>query len=296
MTRTRLMMIASAGFCLGSVLLFGCTNAGYETSDEGLFPPKAQSAAGPGLEELKYEGVGTIVGMVEYDGTPPTPSQLPGLDAHADRSYCLKGNIDDPTWIVDPATKGVENVVVWVQPPKGKYFKKPDDALKNWEDNVTVDQPYCQFIPHVVVLYPQYFDGTSYTSTGQKLTVLNSAEIGHNIKVGGSPDKNPSKGATLVAKTGQYIYEDIRLDPRPLAMNCDIHKWMTGYALTFDHPYAARTEKGKFIIKNVPAGVPLTFMGWHEDLKKFSPEIPGGTTITLKPGETLPLNFKVKKK
>ena len=38
---------------------------------------------------------------------------------------CLAGDTKDPLWIVG-ADKGVENVVVWVKAPEGKYLKTPD--------------------------------------------------------------------------------------------------------------------------------------------------------------------------
>src|SRR5262249_14601708 len=150
------------------------------------------------------------------DGDPPVPQEIAAIAGHADRAICMRGPHTDPTWIVNPSNKGVENVVVYVMPPTGMYFKKPDDKLKTWEDAVTVDQPFCAFEPHVAVLYPQYYDGKQLVPTGQVLKVINSAEIGHNIKVGGSSDTNPSDGATLSAKSGQYLFGKIRVDRREL--------------------------------------------------------------------------------
>ncbi len=298
MTRSHLLIAASCLFCLGCAILAGCT-ASEDTSDEGLVPLK-KSTTEVLRKELEYKDVATITGQVTYEGDLPTPALIGAIAGHADASICMRGgppDTTDPTWRVDPASKGVANVVVYVQPPKDYYFKKPDDKLKTWEDAPIVDQPFCAFHPHVLVLYPQYYDGKQLAPTGQVLKVINSAEIGHNIKVAGSSDTNPSDGQTLSAKTGQYIFGRIRVDKRELTMNCDIHKWMTGYALTFDHPYATVTDpNGKFTIKNVPADVDIQFKGWHESLKRFDPNIPGGTTIKLKPGETRELKFTVTKK
>ena len=295
MPRSHLLIAASSLFCLGCVILAGCTSS-EDTSDEGLVPLK-KSAAEVLRKELEYKDVATIVGRVTYDGDPPGRPRIAAVDGHADRAICMQGDVNDPTWIVDPGSRGVANVVVWVAPPRDYYFKKPDDKLKTWEDTVQVDQPFCAFEPHVSVLYPQYYDGKQLAPTGQVFKVVNSASIGHNIKVAGSADTNPSDGATLTAKTGQFIFGKVRVDKRELTMNCDIHKWMTGYAMTFDHPYAAKTDKdGNFTIKNVPADVDITFQGWHEGLKRFDPAIEGGTKIKLKPGETRRLEFKVTKK
>jgi len=293
MKRTVGLVFASASFCLAAVLLAGCSTS-QDTSDEGLFPPKAKSAASV-LTELVSQGVGKIEGTVTYEGDPPAVKEIEAIKANADRDKCMKGNIQDPTWVVDPSSKGVANVVVWVQAPKGSYFKKPEKMT--WPEAVTVDQPFCAFVPHVVVLYPQYYDGKQLAATGQTLTVLNTADMAHNIKMGGSSDKNPTQGGTLPAATGRQDFGAIQVDSRELSLNCDIHKWMSGYALTFDHPYAIVTDaKGKFVIENVPAGVELLFRGWHEDLKRIDPAVEGGSKIKLEAGKTKTLNFTVRKK
>ncbi len=297
MKRSHSMVVLSAAFCLGCALLYGCSGASEDTSDEGLIPVSKGPVREELLKELEYKDVGTITGTVYFDGDAPPRPVLSGVEQHADHSYCMQGDVTDPTWMVNPANKGVENVVVSVAPPKGYYFKKPDDSLKTWSDAPTVDQPFCAFQPHVMVLYPQYYNGKELTPTAQVLTVVNSAQIGHNIKMAGSSDKNPANGATLSAKTGTYLFKSVRVDNRPLTLNCDIHKWMTGYALTFDHPYAAVTDKdGKFTIKNVPAGVELTFWAWHEALNRFVPSVEGGPKIKLDPKGTKTLNFTVTKK
>jgi hypothetical protein len=298
MKRPGTLILASAAFCLGCVVLNGCSSSDSGTSDEGLFPLKKGPAVVELLKEVKYDGEATISGRVTYDGDPPARPEISAIAGNADRSVCMAGGANDttdPTWMVG-SDKGVANVVVYVKVAKGFYFKKPDDKAKAWPDEVIVDQPYCAFRPHVTALYPEYYDGKTYTKTGQVLKVLNTASIGHNIKVGGSSDVNPVKGGTLSAKSGQYLFDGIRLDRDKITMNCDIHKWMTGYALTFDHPYFAVTKPdGTFEIKNVPAGTELVIKAWHEELKHFDPTS-GGTKFTLKKGDTQKLDFSVKKK
>ena len=279
----------------------GCNGTGSEPSDEGLFATGGGTAAGKSTATPvdDSQGFGTITGTVTFDGDPPVMAEMPGMRQHADAKECLKGTQserDEQTWMVDSGTKAVRNVVVWVTPPKGQYFKKPADDKKTWKDEVTVDQPHCAFIPHVVVLFPQYFDGEKRAATGQKMTVLNSAKVAHNIRVGGSSQFNPSSGGT-VSPGLRYEFTRIRVDKQEVSMNCDIHKWMNGFAMTFDHPYAAVTDaEGKFKIENVPAGSELTFMGWHEALKKFTPEVSGGTKIKLEKDKPVDLSFKIRAK
>ena len=299
MNRSRLLMLASAVFCATCMIIAGCATSSDDTSDEGLIPRAKGGAAGVELKEVAAKDYGTIVGTVTYDGTPPSRPDI-NMGNHKDAGYCMQGEHKDQTWIVDSASKGIENVVVWVNPPKGSYFPKPDDKHKSWNDAVVVDQPHCVFVPHVVVLYPQYFNGKDRVETGQVLKVLNTAEVGHNIKVAGSNELNPTRdGGMMPVKTGVVEFKGIKVDKQEVSLNCNVHTWMTGYALTFDHPYAARTNtKGQFVIKNVPAGVELTFKGWHEGVqpKRFDPGVEGGTKFTLKPGETKQLDFKISAK
>ena len=56
---------------------------------------------------------------------------------------------------------------------------------------MVLDQPCCAFEPHVLVVYPSYFDGKKIDLTGQVLLVKNDAKFNHNTKImGGRPLKN----------------------------------------------------------------------------------------------------------
>jgi hypothetical protein len=268
---------------------FGCSDS-PDTSDAALFPPTKGGTVAAVLKPVDSKETGTITGTVTFDSEPPVMAELAQAKGHGDQSHCVKGDIKDQTWVVDSATKGVANVVVWVDPPKGSYFPKPEK--KTWEDAVSVDQPFCAFIPHVVVLYPETYDEASKAliPSGQKLIVKNSAPILHNIRVGGRD--NPSRGGNVQPGTQQEFV--LRKDRQELSLNCDIHKWMTGYAMTFDHPYAAVTDKnGKFTLKNVPAGSEITFMAWHESKRKFVPL--ADNKIKLNANETKTIDFKISK-
>lgn len=277
------LLFAMLGLC-------GCSSA--PDSDEAIFPPSKGGGEAEARKPVEAKGFGTINGTVTFEGEPPPRNDLAQIVGHGDQSHCIKADTKDQTWIVDSSSKGVANVVVWVEPPNGMYFPKPE--RKFWEDEVVVDQPFCQFVPHVVVLYPQAYDPASkaLVATGQKLVVKNSAPILHNFRFQGRD--NPSRGGNVQPGT-QQVYE-LRKDRQEISFNCDVHKWMTGYAMTFDHPYAAVTDKdGKFTIKNVPAGSQLTFMAWHEAKRKFVPVVAGGNAITLNAGETKTLDFKISK-
>jgi len=237
-----------------------------------------------GKKMIEGKSTGTIKGKVTFDGTAPQGGKLK-IDAnHKDVSHCLKQDTEDLTWVVD-ANKGLANVVVFLKSPSGSAFKV-DLGKKTWPDEVVVDQPFCSFKPHVSVVFPEY-DGKR---TGQKFIVKNSAPILHNSRIGGSPFKNPLKNENLAA--GKEKAFDLKADVQVIKMNCDAHKWMECYVWSFDHPYAAVTKAdGTFEIKNVPLGVEVTVMSWHE-----AGTPPNGKEIKKGPlndGETF--NFPIRK-
>ncbi len=51
---------------------------------------------------------------------------------------------------------------------------------------------------------------------------------------------------------------------RPIPLACDIHPWMKGYIMVFDHPFFAVTgEDGSFEITGVPTGTQNLVL-WQE--------------------------------
>ncbi|HEV3144975.1 MAG TPA: hypothetical protein VGZ47_13880, partial [Gemmataceae bacterium] len=124
---------------LGLLLFIGCTSSS-DTGDN-LFPP-SNTGEQVARQPLQSDGMATIKGTVTFDGDPPPMPIVAGIDAHKDKGFCCtKGCPHEETWMVDPATKGVANVVVWVSCPNGKYFPMDDyfkeggKLKKFWPDN-----------------------------------------------------------------------------------------------------------------------------------------------------------------
>jgi hypothetical protein len=244
------------------------------------------AAHAQGKKAIEGKGVGTIKGKITLDGDAPTDAKVKMDKSNKDIDHCMKGDTEDVTWLVGK-DKGLANVVVYLKAPAGSYFKV-DMSKKTWEDEVVIDQPFCAFKPHVSLLFPEY-EGKR---TGQKLTIKNSAPILHNSRYAGSSFKNPAKNYTIPA--GKSETPELKADTQALTLSCDAHKWMEAYIWAFDHPYAAVTkEDGSFEIKNVPLGVEVQVMAWHESDGKSA----AGKEIkkaALKDGDTI--DFKVKKK
>jgi hypothetical protein len=252
-----------------SVLVVGC---GGDNKTEAPKESKKKTTKTPiKLTELASTGWGTLKGKVTVDGTP----DIAGLDTQIktaiegsqDKAHCLSAPADEKgqqKWSLGK-DKGLGDVFVWLAPPEGHYFKI-DTKEKTWKDPVTIDQPFCAFVPHAVALFPSHYNPEKPddpTPTGQKFIIKNSAPMNHNTAWKGG-DANPGDNKSIPSK-GDPITIELKPDADPVMLHCDIHKWMDGVIRVFDHPYAAVTDKdGNFEIKHVPTGVELNIFAWHE--------------------------------
>jgi hypothetical protein len=268
------------------------TNASGDTT-----PSKAAGTTGE-MKELASTGWGTLKGKVKLEGAPPNLDELNAqfkAKIDKDQGVCLAPDAPEDqktqqVWRIKDG--GVGNAVIWLRPADGTYFKK-NDADPAWapKEPAKIDQPHCAFLPHVQTMFPSYYDPKEpgkekQHRTGQELIVVNSAPIAHNTKWDGGT-KNPGGNETLQSKSEKKIPAVNANYNQAISINCDIHKWMSGYVWAFDHPYAAVTkEDGTYEIKNVPAGVEVKIVAWHE--------VPGfidektkakGEPIKLKDGE-----------
>jgi hypothetical protein len=302
--------MSAARRCLLSALLLGLALV----TAPGARPqrPAAAAPGAGGRTELAATGWATLKGKVTYDGEPPEPADLTDqMAGNKDRDYCLKGDTEDPTWVVGP-DGGVANVVVWLRPPRGKFFPVPD-GMKKRSDIVTMDQPFCAFKPHGVILFPSYWDPAAGEEkpTGQVFKVLNSAAVAHNVLWSGNPVNNPGENVLLAStRPGDKVTERVlpvrtgRAGQEELIrINCNLHLWMRGWAWAFEHPYAALTGKdGTFEIPRVPAGVDLSLAAWHEGanppwlLPAGAGKREGVALAPLADGEVHVFDFKVRKR
>lgn len=261
-----------------------------------------------GSGTLEWKSTVTLKGQVTYDGTPPPVEKL-NFGDKADE-HCKKGDTEKLIWEVDPNSKGVKNVVVWVQPGAGQSFKYDaiPEALRKRTDIVTIDQPFCNFVPHVQAFNPSIFDGKKQVPTGQKFVMKNSATIAHNSKYEGDAALAASNsGNPNIPPKGQEEFKvkparDTRSGHDLININCGIHPWMSAKLLALDTPFYAVTDKdGKFEIKDVPAGVEVYVVAWHEEAGTNGYVLPAtspakqGQKVTLEAGKTDTLNFKIKK-
>lgn len=205
------------------------------------------------MAHAQADAWGDIKGRIVWGGANIPEQANLDLKANPDKAACLaKGPVKDETWVVNPKNKGLKNVFVWLESAtKGAKLPIHPDLKKIVHVKVEVDQPACAFIAHAVAL-----------REGQILVAKNSSGIGHNFKWTGNPAVNPGGNSLLPPGASKEI-DDLKADRIPVAIECNIHPWMKGWARVFDHPYYAVTDDdGNFTIKNAPAGE-YRIKYWH---------------------------------
>ena len=71
---------------------------------------------------------------------------------------------------------------------------------------------------------------------------------------------------------------------------CNVHAEMAGFAVAFENPYFAMTDKdGSYTIEGVPPGK-YVVKTWHEKLKELSQE------VTVEAGKATTANFELKRR
>src|SRR5262245_5244026 len=98
------------------------------------------------------EAWGSLKGKIVWNGDIPKPTEI---NVDKDQEHCLsKGKIHAEQWVIGK-DKGIRWVLVWLIPdPAGNVKQLPiHPNLKQPKDKaVSLDQPCCMFIPHVLGL------------------------------------------------------------------------------------------------------------------------------------------------
>jgi hypothetical protein len=248
-------------------------------------------ARGNLLRPVASNGWATLKGRVTLKGDRPDIEAMnkalrAAMEANQDAKHCLNapgGETEQQTWRL-AKDGGVGNVFVWLEPPDGHYFKIDWDK-KPWPKEVVIDQPHCAFVPHAAVHFPGAYAPEKphdLKPSGQKFIVRNSAPINHNTAWRGG-DANPGDNKLIPSKDN--LVAELRPDPEPVLIKCNIHTFMSAVVRVFDHPYAAVTDKdGNYEIKNAPAGAELRVIVWHE-AAGYGNKGKEGDKVTLKVGK-----------
>ncbi len=220
---------------------------------------------------------GTITGKIVFVGEVPKLAPLikKGDSAAKDASVCAADDVPNESLVVDEATKGIANVLVYM--PIAKKIHPDLKATPDDKKELEFDQKGCRFVPHAM-----------FVRTNQTVLVKSGDAIPHNIH--NNPIKN--SGQNFITKPNDRVGSKITFElgeSFPVLVNCDIHTWMKSYWVVLDHPYGAVTDaKGKFTIANLPAGT-NTLKIWHERTGWINRQF----TVDVKPGDNEPITIEV---
>ncbi len=194
---------------------------------------------------MAEDGWATLKGRFVYDGAPPAAKSLD--TSGKDSEVCAKHKIPDNSLLVDSASKGIANVVVFAR----KTSRVHDSQQEAAKDKAVFDQKECVFLSHILPV-----------RVGQALVIKNSDPVGHNTNISPLADVaiNP-----LLPANGQLEHKFTRQQALPIAVTCNIHPWMKAYILPRNDSYIAVSRAdGSFEIANLPAGEEIEFQAWHE--------------------------------
>ncbi len=307
MTSSWIRTTPLAGLGLAAVLALsvaGCGGKGTNTDDAVVVPapdanlptagtsaPAASSGAGTpvaatpeaapssaGAAPTKAEGWGTLKGKVTLKGTAPKPKELAEKGKAAkDPTVCaVDAPILSERLVVDEASKGVKNVLVYLPKPTAvnEEAKSASQSAK-----IVFDQEKCVFVPHVLGVM-----------TGITVELKNSDPVNHNIN---SRLKNNGFNKLLPASKQEPLPVS-EPERTPGELTCDIHPWMKAYWMVLDNPYFAVTDAtGSFEIKNVPAGTQKVVV-WQEAVApRGYVSAPSGDAVNIKAGDATTKDFVI---
>jgi hypothetical protein len=254
------------------------------------------------LKPLLAPGRGTLKGRVVWDGPLPDVTEIEkelnqALERIPEDLRPKDGRIEQQVWKIN-RSGGVGNVLVCLLPPPGFYFpmdRNDLDPMKaGWSKEVVLDATDFVFRPHLSLLFPKGRDADGKSvATGQVFKIKPHRRVVYNVAIF---DRAANDSLNYLISPGDEPRE-IKLAPSPMLMpvGCNIYPWMHAWIRVFDHPYAVLTDTdGNFEIRNVPAGVKVQVLAWHEGIGWLTPNGKLGDTIEVPVGKVLTHPFKAR--
>jgi len=241
----------------GLLLLSACSKKESTANEEQKSSETAQTAATP----IDPSTVGSISGVVKFDGAAPKPVKI---DMSQDPA--CKGTNESETVMVDSGN--LENAFVYVKDGLGsRTFQPPSTPVE-------IDQKGCRYHPHVLGVM-----------VGQTVKVVNSDPTTHNIHP--TPKDNREWNESQ-APSAAPIEKSFSRPEIMLPVKCNQHPWMKMYINVVPSPFFAVTGKdGKYELKGLPPGT-YTIAVVQEKMGEQTQQ------VTIGPKETKTQDFTYK--
>jgi hypothetical protein len=202
---------------------------------------------------------GSVKGRILFQGEAPAVKEIElekqNLSADDLKWFKSMGPVVNQEWVVNPKSKAVQFVYVWLLPENPRGDMIIHDSLKVIPADkklVIVDQEPTGYVPHAVA-----------TRAGQGLLMRNQGPVAHVFNI--SAFKNDSFNKSMPPGS-EIVVKDLKAEPAPAQINCPPHPWERMWLRVFEHPYFAVTSAdGSFEIKMAPSG-PCRLVVWHETL------------------------------
>jgi hypothetical protein len=214
---------------------------------------------------------GSIKGRLVWGGdkVPPRVDVVAKGQAKNNPDVCAtKEAIPSHDLEVDPKTKGVAYGFAYLIRPKANNPALVQELIKKMP-KVEVDQKNCDFVPHSVAIHQD-----------QILVMKSSDPVSHNVRMTAFHNDGMNQ---VVAPNGHL---DVKLvaERLPLQVECNIHPWMHGNVMVFDHPFFAVTgTDGSFELKGIPAGT-YNLVVWQEKAGYVTPDKARGMPVKVSAG------------
>jgi hypothetical protein len=230
------------------VLLLAASAAGALALPRAAPPAAGAPAPGPRPPS------GSVTGRVVLEGKVPARKSLLAPGWRARVPVCCEADaLLNQDLIVDPKTKGIANVVVFLPEPRAVHpaLAKPPAREARFE------LKGCRFVPHLLLV-----------RRGQPVQLAFEDPCPHDVQAFGLgvPVGMLLPGTGTRRIDGKDVKVVRKLTGRlPLvSVRSNLYPWMTAWWVVLDHPYGAVTDaQGRFTIRDLPAGE-HSFWVWQE--------------------------------
>ena len=202
---------------------------------------------------------GSIVGVVNYAGGPPTPKPI-SMDQDP---VCAQSGANAVAEDIVVNGDKLSNVFIYIKDGKVGDKNITNLSFAPPAQPAVLDQHGCHYVPHILGI-----------QTKQNLEIKNSDATSHNVNVDAAKNTKFNQGQPNGAApiTKQFARAETLIP-----VKCNQHPWMRAYIGVVGHPFfAVSGPDGKFEIKGVPPGT-YNLVAWHE-------KYPQGQTVSVTVG------------